>query len=275
VTEIDVAEMLSRLPAQPVAAMLVLRLAEDPDTSPAELGRLVEMDPALSARVMRLANSPHSGARGAVSSASRAVLQLGFSTVKGIAAAAATSLLGDDVDLGPPDHWIHAVAVAAGASAASELLGVPSNEAFSAGLLHDVGALVLHRFDPARYAQARADALRLTSAGALDHAERAAFGTAHADAGADALEIWRFPRSFVDAVRRHHAPPASGRPLAQAVVLGEAIAAQLEPLALGEDQPRLEATADALGLPTSACRTLTAQATKEMAAIASFLGASR
>lgn len=270
---VDVAEELSHLPAQPLAALAVLRLVEDPDASPADLGRLVETDPALCARVMRLANSPHSGARGAIRSASRAVLQLGFQTVKGVAAAAATSLLADEVDLGPTDHWVHAVAVAAGASAAAELLEVPVQEAFSAGLLHDVGALVLHRSDPAAFAAARAAAR--SGRTSLEVAEREAFSTTHADAGADALEIWQFPRSFVDAVRRHHEPVGTLRPLGQAVVLGEAVAARIEPVEIGEPHPALEPTLDALGLPAGASRNLVARARQRAGEVASFLDEAR
>src|SRR5271170_7424617 len=92
-TTIDVAELLTRFPAQPLAARLILRLVEDPDASPAQLARLIEMDPALSARVMRLANSPHYAVHDGVHSAARAVILLGVSTVRGLAAAAASSLL--------------------------------------------------------------------------------------------------------------------------------------------------------------------------------------
>ncbi|MDA8291998.1 MAG: HDOD domain-containing protein [Actinomycetota bacterium] len=273
-TGIDVAEELARLPAQPLAALAVLRLAEDPEASPADLGRLVETDPALCARVMRLANSHRSGAHGPIRSASRAVLQLGFQTVKGVAAAAATSLLADDVDLGPVDQWVHSVAVASGASAAAALVGVPEHEAFSAGLLHDVGALVLHRADPRTFARVRSEAAGGTAT-SLAEAERAAFGTSHADAGADALEIWEFPGSFVDAVRRHHDPVATLRPLGQAVVLGEAVAAAVEPVDVGEPQPSLEATLEALGIPRGSARMLVAGARDATSEVAGFLGGSR
>ena len=66
----DIASHLSRMPAQPFAATLILRLVDDPDASPAQLARLVEMDPVLSARVMRLANSPHYRVRTGVTSVS-------------------------------------------------------------------------------------------------------------------------------------------------------------------------------------------------------------
>lgn len=274
-TNVDVAEQLSHLPAQPVAALLVIRLVEDPETSPAELGRLVEMDPALSARVMRLANSAHSGGHGAVRSAARAVLQLGFSTVKGIAAAAATSLLADNVDLGPPEHWVHAVATAAGASIAADVLGVPPSESFSAGLLHDVGSLVLHRCDRALYTSVVERAAAHPGSGGLDDAEREAFGMTHAEAGADALEIWQFPASFVDAVRRHHDPVSSVRPLGQAVILGGAIAALVEPVELGEHHARLEPTLAELGMSPTLGRALVSRTKQELEGIVSFLESAR
>src|SRR5579875_231639 len=141
---IDLAEQLTRFPAQPLAARLVLRLIEDPEAGPAQLARLVEMDPALSARVMRLANAPHNSTHGGVRSAERAVILLGFETVRGLAAAAASSLLADTVDLGPLDYWAHTIAVAASTAVAGELLGLPENESFSAGLLHDIGTALFH-----------------------------------------------------------------------------------------------------------------------------------
>jgi len=272
---VDVAEHLSRIPAQPVAALLVLRLIENPDTSPAELGRLVEMDPALSARVMRLANSPHSGVRSGVRSAQRAVLQLGFSTVRAIVASAATGLLAESADLGPDGNWLHSVAVAASASIAAELFGVPSNEAFSAGLLHDTGSLVLHRTNPTLYAEVVQIAMASSEPKALLDAELEAFGTTHPDAGADALDAWQFPRSFVDAVRNHHGAIDAVRPLTQAVILGQAIAHEIEPVELGEVTVRLDRVLAMAGLPAKLQKSLIVRARAELDSIANFLGQTR
>ncbi len=266
---IDVAEQLSRLPAQPMAALLVLRVAEDPDASPAELGRIVAMDPALSVRVMRLANSPHNGSASVVHSAARAVFQLGFTTVKAIAAAAASTLLADEVSLGPRHYWAHSIAVASGASVASGVLGIAENEAFSAGLLHDIGAAVLHRFAPERY-----DALVAgVVPGQLGRMERESFGMTHAEAGAQALALWHFPDQLVEAIRSHHDAVSSASLLTQAVILGEALAERAEPLHLGEGSPRLGETLEALGLASSLERTLVERTRAELAKIEAFLEA--
>ena len=246
-TTIDVAELLTKIPAQPLAAKLILRLVEDPDASSAQLARLVEMDPALSARVMRLANSPHYGIRSGVHSAQKAVILLGISTVRGLAAAAATTLLADDVTLGPDDYWAHAIMVGAAASIAGDALGVPENESFTAGLLHDIGTALFHRADGARY-----DAM-IANIGPLGlaEAERAAYGVTHAEAGAIALEEWQFPQSFVRAVRMHHDPVSSVTPLAQTIILGEALADQVEPLQGAEGAPSLPHVIQGLALPMS------------------------
>jgi putative nucleotidyltransferase with HDIG domain len=193
------------LPAQPLTAMRILRLGEDAETSVGELARIVEADPILSARVIRLANAPYYGFSGRISSASRAVVLLGFDTVRALSVGAAVSLVGDDdVDLGPAGLWTHNVAAAAASAVVARRLGSPAQDAFSAGLLKDVGVSLLHRRDPAGYAQI------LTAHGhhvdELSRAENAAFKLTHAAAGAAALEAWGFPQQFVHAVASHHQP---------------------------------------------------------------------
>lgn len=265
---LDISEQLTRIPAQPLAAKLLLRLIEDPEASPGQLARLVEMDPALSARVMRLANSPHYGVHDGVNSAARAVILLGFSTVRGVAAASATTLLTEGVDLGSADYWTHAMTVAAAASVAGDALGLPSNESFSAGLLHDVGADLFHHADPDQYDRVLAS----PGPGALAEAETSAYGMTHAEAGAIALEEWHFPRAFVRAIRSHHDAVSSAPPLAQAIILGEAIANQIEPLGLAEGAPDLVGTMSSLGLPASLRVQLVDRARSSVAEIGDFFG---
>jgi putative nucleotidyltransferase with HDIG domain len=264
----DVAEQLTRMPAQPLAAMQIVRLVDNPDASPAELGRLIEMDPALSARVIRLANSPLYSVSTAVRSAARAVLLLGFTTVRGVAAAAASSLLTENPNLGPADYWAHSVSVAAASAVAAQVLGVAENEAFSAGLLHDVGAALLHGADPERYDEM----IAATEPATLADAESSVFGITHADAGAEALELWEFPQSFVQAIRAHHEPVGQVSPLTQAIVLGEALAHESSNLSPEALQP-LAQVIDDLGLVRADCRLLLARTSTELHEIGRFLGA--
>ena len=188
------------LAAQPLAALQVLRVVEDRRASSADLARVIEADPALSARVMRLANSPYYGLPRRVGSASRAVVLLGFSAVRALAVSAAYGVLVDESSDGLPGFWSHAVTAAVGASCVARIAGAPMNDAFSAGLLHDVGLGL--------------------GASVEDH-----------DAvGAKALAAWRFPDELVQAVAEHHQPMAlSDDLLTRLVRAGEALAVATEP----------------------------------------------
>lgn len=219
---------LAELPANPTAALRVLWLLDDPDWSAGDLGRLIESDPALSARVVHLANAPFYGLTAQVSSALRAISVLGQVTVRAVAAVTAGGLLESGGRPVPTGFWSHASSTAAGASVIARQLRVPVSDAFTAGLLSDIGVALLHRHDADRY-----DAV--TAFSSLDpHAhtafEREVFGVDHASAGAAVLEAWRFPSSLVDAVLHHHVTGPEIRdasPLARCVIAGEALAAAI------------------------------------------------
>src|SRR5688572_13895104 len=103
-------------------------MVDDPHASTADLARLVETDPALSAQVMRMANSPYYGLSGNVASAGRAVVLLGFTTVRALAVSGACSLLSSERDdLFPPGFWPHAVTTGVAAAAVARRLGVAGN----------------------------------------------------------------------------------------------------------------------------------------------------
>lgn len=264
-------DALAHLPAQPVAALRVLELVEHPNASAAELARLIEMDPSLSARVIRLANAPYYGLGRRVASASRAVVLLGFSTVRALAVSAACSLIIENGRQGPAGYWAHSVAAASAASLVARHTGAPPSDAFSAGLLHDVGTALLFRHDPA----AHAEMLVKVRAGAdLGRCEREAFGRTHQEAGAAVLDEWRFPDDFVQAVADHHSPAgAIQSTLGKLVVAGEAIAASLSG---GFDEPT-DGVDDALwnaGVTAPSGRIVTL-ARRELSSVAAFLQAAR
>ena len=264
------ADELTRMSAQPVAAMHVLRMVEDPRSSTADLAQVIESDPVLSARVMRLANSPYYGLSRKVSSASRAVVMLGFSTVRALAVSAAYGLVSEDAAMGPNDFWTHSLTTAVCTSVVARQLSGPVSDAFSAGLLHDMGTALLHRRDPAAVA-----ALHGLPASLLLGAEIETFGTDHARAGAAALEMWRFPPSFVRAVATHHTPPAAvPEILGRAVIAGEALADALEGDGFAGSEPVVSPAEalDALGIPEHRIPRLQADAQSEVERLARTLG---
>jgi putative nucleotidyltransferase with HDIG domain len=272
VTAVEFVEDLGRLPAQPAAALKVLRLVEDPRSSSADLARLIEADPVLSARVMRLANAPYYGLSRKVGSASRAVVLLGFSTVRALAVSAACSLLNDDASLGPAGFWSHSVATAAAASVVAGEIGAPAGEAFSCGLLHDIGVALLFRRDRSGYLAA-ATGPEVTSASSFLAAEADAFGLTHTEAGAAALEAWRFPPAFVRAVADHHnAPERVGNSLGRLVVAGQALAGMLGALPPHVPPTEIGPALEAVGLAPDASRRLALEARREIEDLGRTLG---
>jgi putative nucleotidyltransferase with HDIG domain len=215
---------LADLPANPTAALRVLWLLDDPDWNLADLGRIIESDPAFSARVIHLANSPFYGLSAQVSSALRAITVLGQVTVRAVAAVTAGGLLESGGRPVPAGFWAHAAATAAGSSLVARRLHMPASDAFTAGLLSDIGVALLHRHDPARYD----GVIAFSQLDPHNHRdfERQVFGTDHATAGAAVLDAWRFPASLVEAVAQHHATPSDPdlSPLARCVMAGDALA---------------------------------------------------
>src|SRR3954471_9536181 len=188
----DLITEVTQLPVQPGAAMRLLWMLEDPRTSAADLGRLIESDPALSTQVIRLANTAFYGLSGKVSSAWRAVTVLGLAAVRAIATTAAFDLFSDKGRSVPDDFWPHSVTTAAAAAAIARRVGVQPNDAFSAGLLHDLGSALVFRRAPRRYDTAM-ERRQASPELLLIDIEQEEFGATHAQVGAAALGVMRFP----------------------------------------------------------------------------------
>lgn len=213
--------------AQPAAAEQVLRIVSNPRAGAADVARVVETDPALAARVMRLANSPLYGSPRRVSSTRHATVMLGFDTVRALAVSAACSLLDGRVEVGPDGFWRHAITTASAASVIARKVGLSTADAFSAGLLHDLGAVLLHRRDPEAFAEAT---LSPTVSDQVA-AELAAFGVTHADEGASALDAWGFPAPFVEAIALHqHGVEEPKHALGRVLRVAEAVALEHAPM---------------------------------------------
>jgi putative nucleotidyltransferase with HDIG domain len=263
-------EQLTELPAQPSAALRVLWLLDDPDCSLADLGKLIEADPALSARVMHLANSSFYGLAQQVSSALRAVTVLGQVTVRALAAVSAGGLLDAGGKAVPDGFWHHATNSAAGASVVARRMRIAASEAFSAGLLHDIGAALLYRHAPDQY-EAVLQFASLDPENRLAFEQRV-FGLDHAVAGSAALKAWRFPAPFVEAVRTHHDPLGGFRsPLARCIVAGEALAVHHSD-DRDEPHPRVDHALGEAGIPVDELDGLVVAMDAEAEALTAFLG---
>ena len=220
----DLGEMVERLPAHSPLAMRVLQVANDDRADAAILGEAVEADPAISTRVLRLANSTYYGVSGRVGGAAAAVRVVGFSTVRSLAATVAAGLHGPGRL--PEGYWEHAALVASAASLLARRAGVPRGDAFSLGLLHDLGRAVLVR---------------------SPFAESVPVGV-HPELAAALLRSWQFPSAMCDAIAGHHRPASAASPHERALVAALAVARLAVPGLDEVDDDEQQAGCAALGL---------------------------
>ncbi len=196
------------MPAFPETALEVIRLTGNSDSSAAELARIISKDPALATKILRLANSPYYGFAGKISTVERAIAELGFETLK----ETALSLALEDLFRGnvtgnfdPTKFWKHAIdAASAGRSLAREIRYKLPGEAYAAGLLHDMGTLVLYRYFQEDFDEIN----RLVDEENMQpsQAEVVVTGTTHGEIGAWLASKWRFPSYLVEAIQFHPTP---------------------------------------------------------------------
>jgi HD-like signal output (HDOD) protein len=248
---------------RPSAVTHVLVVLDDPGASAADIASALQSDPSLCARILHLANSPYFGLSGKVGSVERAVVALGASVLRSLAVSTAAGMFADRPEDMPPDFWRHSVSVAAGASIAARMCGIPAGDAMCAGLMHDLGTALIYRFDHDGYAP------RIIEGGdpaTLCEEEAEAYGGDHAMIGAFALDAWKLPENLVNALRLHHTSPMDvGDKLARVVIAGEALArAALDPpLFTHEPACDPEEAFAALGLPGVSIDTLVSRTGEE------------
>jgi len=209
----------------------MLGLLCDPQVEPRQVSELIRRQPALCARVLRVANSPYYGQSRAVRTLERAFLVLGIDAVRGIAAAACldrTAQVCKTRGILDLDALLdHCVAVAAAAEQLARLLRSPATpETFIAGLMHDFGFLILLSLNPDAVAAMVSD-WRLQPTAALHELEARHIGLGHARCAAVAFESWALPPSLIAAAMHHHDPMGAlpqFRTLTALVNLGESLA---------------------------------------------------
>jgi HD-like signal output (HDOD) protein len=192
---------ITTLPALPAVVGELTRRLGSADPSAADIARLLSHDQALTARVLRLANSAFYAPREPVRSAQQAVIMLGLSTVRAI------TLKASVFTAFPPDQarpfWLHAVGCACAAKAVARLAGIaPADDAFVMGLLHDIGKLAMAEYLPEAYGKVRARVVR--DGGLIRDAELAELGCDHAAVGRFLCAHWSLPVEFREAIGGHH-----------------------------------------------------------------------
>jgi putative nucleotidyltransferase with HDIG domain len=193
-------------PLPPVAARVML-MAEDDRTSALGLAQVLSSDQALTAQLIRISNSAYYGFARRVSTVREAVMVLGFKQVRQMAIAA--SLMNTFKEtyraeaFDPDLFWGHSVAVAVTAETIAKMTrAAKPDDAFTAGILHDIGRLLLRRALPEEFD--RAVRMATTTPSSLHAAEVRCTGYAHDQAGQALAEKWKFPGHLSEAIGRHH-----------------------------------------------------------------------
>ncbi|HEX2949455.1 MAG TPA: response regulator [Armatimonadota bacterium] len=198
------------LPTMPAMYARLVDLLNRPDASLNQIGKLIEQDPGMSAKVLQLVNSSFFGVRNHVSNTTQAVSMLGLDIIKSLLAwfhLAAKFQHVEEAGVSLLQVQKHSLLTARLAQAIATRIGLDqfdADEAFMAGLLHGVGALIIAQAFPAQYTsilKGRYDR-RLSHAGE----EQVVFETTHADVGAYLLSLWGFRTPVVEAVLYHHRP---------------------------------------------------------------------
>jgi putative nucleotidyltransferase with HDIG domain len=204
-------EQVKDLPTVPPVLMKINEMLGDQGASIDSLGRLIETDPAIASKVLRLVNSAFYGFRSEISSIAHAVMILGFNTVRNAAISVAVvdafrvrhHFTGFDLN----GFWRHSIAVAVtGRHLARGGRFADPDNAFSAGLLHDVGKLVMLQYLPDWFERIWS-AMQDLNVG-FHEAEKRVMPAGHAEIGAFLAGRWQFPLCLGEAIRLHHEPRA-------------------------------------------------------------------
>ncbi len=209
-TELDrIFDDLTAIPAFPKTVNYALRILDDPGSTTTQVGRVIRFDPALTANILKAANSAYFGLPRQVSSIETAIALLGTRQVREILIIAASRPYLDREIYGygmrQHDLWAHSLGCAAISEIVARHSGFASSDLlFTSALLHDIGKYVMNEHVGIRaeeiQLQAGVDAMTFTEA------EWRVLGTDHAVLGSEILRLWEFPRAIVRAVRNHHDP---------------------------------------------------------------------
>ena len=228
---------ISHIATLPEITLKIIELVEDPTSTAQDLHAVIQNDPALCSRILKVVNSAFYGLPRQIGSINRAVVLLGLNAVKNIAIAASLAKLfrGGEIctNFSARDLWTHSIACATASKLIADKvrMGLP-DEAFLAGLIHDIGILVELQGDRHKLIEVM-EQIKFDSDGAptcdMLEIERSVFGVDHQEFGLGLCETWKFPHSFASVTGHHHDPrelPEQNRPLAWIVYIADRLVAE-------------------------------------------------
>lgn len=209
---------IHNLPTPPIVFTQIQKVLNNPNTSAYDIASILQEDPAISAKVLKLTNSAYYGLTRTIESVKQAVVIIGLDAVKNLVLSASVfEMFADDqIDAEFQDFfWRHSLATAFAARLLAHSLkgknGFSAETGFSAGLLHDIGKMVISVYMPddnRKIKEARAE----RSDTPVHVLEDDIMGYNHAQIGGFLGENWTLPAQLLDAIRYHHQPQLTEDP---------------------------------------------------------------
>jgi HD-like signal output (HDOD) protein len=228
----DLLEIVEKMPAFPRSVHRVIELTSDINSNPKELVEVIEHDPILIMKILKLVNSSYFGLAHKITSVNHAVVYIGINTVKNLALSAATlgvlprtNNAGFDMNA----FLLHSLSTAIIAKIFARKLKIQEREEFDfflSGLLHDFGKIIFARYMPKEFRQA----LQMVKENglSLSEAEQQMFTTDHAQIGSLLGEKWNLPTHVIACIRDHHCRDRGGSMIIDAVSAADQISKELK-----------------------------------------------
>ena len=195
-------KQIKNLPTLPGIVGKLSKMADDPDTTTEQMGRVLSKDHILAAKLLMLVNSAFYGFPQKISSLSSAIILLGFNVIKSLIISASIFELMESEDL---ELWEHSLGCAVVCNVLAKRLEINDPEEVStAGLIHDIGKVAIKIELPKEYGQIE----KLVAEGniAMREAEMKVLGLNHAEVGGWLAKSWNLPDKLVEPIACHHAP---------------------------------------------------------------------
>lgn len=196
----------------PEVVIKVTELVQDPNSSAAQLSRILSHDPGLTSKVLRLVNSAYYGFPKQISSVQHAVMILGFTTMKGLALSSSIYKIfapksGAIVAMDYKKLWKHFLITAIIARKIYKYLYQQDDaDIFSAAILHDIGKIILDQYDHSNYINVLHHLKKFPNEHTCVELEEKFCGADHQEIGYLIAENWNLPENLADVIHYHHAP---------------------------------------------------------------------
>jgi putative nucleotidyltransferase with HDIG domain len=197
----------------PQSLAAVLKVINDPKAGADSVANVISRDVSLTTRVLKMVNSVQFGSRKKITKISEAVIIMGLNSIKILALSSSIFGMIQENETfrkcGIKRIWRHLIETAANARSIAVAAGYPDREeAFVAGIVHDIGTIVMLLYLREKYADI-IDGLKQTKSGIIK-VEKDNYGFSHCEIGAEIASLWKIPAKLVYVIRNHHDPDCPG-----------------------------------------------------------------